>query len=68
MEFYSVMHDEAQLLKKIARVAKRKNLKRKKVATDQDVDVNEDDELPIEIKVDKTQIKDQIQSRDYDLT
>jgi len=56
------------LLKKIARVAKRKNLKRKKVATDQDVDVNEDDELPIEIKVDKTQIKDQIQSRDYDLT
>ena len=62
LEFYSVLLDEQALLKKLTRSEKRKLLKRTKP---------EDDGMrdePVEKKVDKTMIEQQIKTRDYDIT
>jgi len=59
------------MIKKLTRIQKRQNLKRKKKTTEPaDIDVEDDDEndLPIEKKVDKALIKQQIANRDYDMT
>lgn len=62
------------MVKKLTRIQKRQNLKRKKKTTepgDVEGENNEDGEngdLPIEKKVDKAAIKAQVEQRDYDMT
>ena len=55
--------DESSLVKKMARLEKRKALKRKN--TDKE---DQSSELPQEKKVDKAQIREQIKTREYDMT
>lgn len=77
LEYFKVNIDkEDSILKKLVRIEKRKSLKRAKNFSDkkaEDIDKDEanlaeEEDLPIEKKVDKEAIRDKLSKGDYDLS
>ena len=77
IEMFSVLVDnEEALVKKLTRIEKRKKLKRAKNFSDskpedlekdeEEVKENPDSDLPVQLKVDKKEMKEKIKKGDYD--
>jgi hypothetical protein len=73
LEFFSVVLDQSAILKKMTRLEKRQSLKRAKLTTEQTREgaedgVDEEGDLPVEVKVDKATLKKRLQEGNYDLS
>lgn len=70
LEFFSVIMDQAAIVKRIVKQEKRQNLKRAKQTSDttriKAENGEEDEDKPTEVKVDKAEVKQRLQSGDYD--
>lgn len=70
LEFFSVLLDQAVIVKRLVKQEKRQNLKRAKQTNEQTrlkaQNDEEDDDQPTELKVDKAEIKQRLQSGEYD--